>query len=423
VYYKVREQSKRGQMGCIMQDGSDQSKYRIVRVVETPKELEGAWCPRMKLLGSWAHGYVGCFWLLEEDVQRSGPDLTLEALMSTIEEVRRECVARGSEMPRHLWIQLDNTPAENKNKYVLQSLATLVNRNIFDTATAAFLRVGHTHEDLDGVWGVNQTVLGKSLAWDCPDDILALTHSVVSRLLKDRVVVERLDFVREWKCWGEPLDIKFQGIGNGPGAQHLYRFWRRSHVPMDLLKWVPLPEAGSAGLPGDVLLEVRQFMASAEPCQDFELVLRQGEADLLEGGPASLLPRRVLAPGALRLLQAFVRKLQVHFPERVRAVQYLCEWSTRSLTGGLTRPRTLGFLAGQPSVLQPASVWVPRPLATGELPARHVSVARLRKRRAVPEALPCFATWLARRQAQGVSIEQAKREWNGFALMRGLDPV
>jgi hypothetical protein len=95
IYYKVREQSRRGQVVCIMQDGSDQSKYRIVRVVETPKEFEGAWCPRMKLLGSWAHGYIGCFWLLEEDVQRSGPDLTLEALMSTIEEVRRECVGRG----------------------------------------------------------------------------------------------------------------------------------------------------------------------------------------------------------------------------------------------------------------------------------------------------------------------------------------
>jgi hypothetical protein len=37
VYCKVREQSTRGQVVCIMQDGSDQSKYRIVRVVETPK--------------------------------------------------------------------------------------------------------------------------------------------------------------------------------------------------------------------------------------------------------------------------------------------------------------------------------------------------------------------------------------------------
>jgi hypothetical protein len=86
---------------------------------------------------------------------RSGPDLTLEALMSTIEEeVRRECVAHGSEVPRHLiWIQLDNTPAENKNKYVLRSLATLVNRTIFDTATADFLRVGHTHTRTWTLWG------------------------------------------------------------------------------------------------------------------------------------------------------------------------------------------------------------------------------------------------------------------------------
>ena len=192
---------------------------------------------------------------------------------------------------------------------------------------------------------------------------------------------------------------------------------------MDLLKWVPVREEAIGDLPGDVLLEVRQFMSSAEPCQDFELVLRQGEADLLKPSPSGLLPRRVLAPGAARLLQAFIKKIQVHFPERHRAVQYLSEWSTRSETSGLNRPRKLGFLVGRPTVLQHAVAWVPRPLATGELPARHVSVARLRKRPAERDTLPSFTVWLARRQAQGISAEQATHEWNGFALMHGLEPV
>ena len=299
-------------------------------------------------------------------------------------------------------------------------MATLVGRNVFDAATAGFLRVGLP---ADSVWGVNQTVLGRSLAWDCPDDILSLTHTVVSNLLSERAVVERMDFVRDWKGWGAPLGIKFQGIGNGPGAQHFYRFWRRSAIPMDLLKWVPVGQDATGDLPSDVLLEVRQFMSSGEPCQDFELVLHQGEADLLEPSPSGLLPRRALACGAVRLLRAFVQKLQVHFPERTRAVQYLLEWSTRSETGRPNKPRRLGFLSGHPDVAQHASVWVPRPLATGELPARHVSVARSRKRPVESDGLPRFTVWLARRQAQGVSAEQARREWNGFALLRGLEPV
>ena len=180
---------------------------------------------------------------------------------------------------------------------------------------------------------------------------------------------------------------------------------------MDLLKWVPVGQ-DAGDLPVDVLLEVRQFMASGEPCQDFELVLHQGEADLLEPSPSGLLPRRTLACGAVRLLQAFVRKLKVHFPERSRAVQYLLEWSTRKETGGLNKPRRLGFLSlgGLPDAPQHASVWVPRPLATGELPARHVSVARCRKRPVESGGLPSFTVWLARRQAQGASAEQARRE-------------
>jgi hypothetical protein len=235
----------------------------------------------MKLLGSLAHGYVGCFWLLEEDVQRSGPDLTIESIMTTIEEARQTCESKGTPFPKHLWVQLDNTPSENKNRDVLKALSVLVGRSVLESATAGFLRVAHTHEDLDGIWGVNQTVLGKVLSWDCPEDILGHTHRVVSGILSERTVVERMDFVRDWKSWGMPLDLKFQGIANGPGAQHFYRFWRRQTVPSTLLEYVP-----EAGMPGDVLLEVRQFMADPHPCQAFELVLHSGEADLLDPVPA-----------------------------------------------------------------------------------------------------------------------------------------
>ena len=163
VYYKMREASRKGDLLCIRQDGSDQAKYRLVRTPRPPKDMADLWCPQMKLLGSLAHGWVGCFWILEDDMHRSGSDLTLEAIMTCIEETRRVANETGRKMPEHLWVQLDNTPAENKNRFLLQALAALVDRGIFTSATAAFLRVGHTHTRGLG-WSVGSQ---PDRAWQC----------------------------------------------------------------------------------------------------------------------------------------------------------------------------------------------------------------------------------------------------------------
>ena len=66
------------------------------------------------------------------------------ALMTTLAQVRRGRARLGQPMPQNLWIQLDNTAGENKNKTVLGVAAELVNCGGFKSVTVAFLRVGHT---------------------------------------------------------------------------------------------------------------------------------------------------------------------------------------------------------------------------------------------------------------------------------------
>ena len=70
IYYKMRGLSARGSMLTIIQGGSDQAKYRIVRTARAPKELEAnsQAAPKMKLLGSWCHNAFAGFWFVEEDV-------------------------------------------------------------------------------------------------------------------------------------------------------------------------------------------------------------------------------------------------------------------------------------------------------------------------------------------------------------------
>jgi hypothetical protein len=52
-----------------------------------------------------------------------------------------------------LRVQLDNTTKENKNNYMLGYLAMLVQTAVFTVVELHFLPVGHTHNDLDGVFG------------------------------------------------------------------------------------------------------------------------------------------------------------------------------------------------------------------------------------------------------------------------------
>jgi hypothetical protein len=52
-------------------------------------------------------------------------------------------------MLEHLVIQADNATAQAKNEEVAKLLAVLVGRYKFKTAILEFLRVGHTHEDVD----------------------------------------------------------------------------------------------------------------------------------------------------------------------------------------------------------------------------------------------------------------------------------
>jgi hypothetical protein len=52
-------------------------------------------------------------------------------------------------LPKHLTLQLDNSPKDNKNQTMLAFGSDLVARGVFETVTFFFLMVGHTHEDID----------------------------------------------------------------------------------------------------------------------------------------------------------------------------------------------------------------------------------------------------------------------------------
>ena len=52
-------------------------------------------------------------------------------------------------LPKKLFLQLDNSAKDNKNRFVMAFCSLLTARRIFKEVTVGFLIVGHTHEDID----------------------------------------------------------------------------------------------------------------------------------------------------------------------------------------------------------------------------------------------------------------------------------
>jgi hypothetical protein len=56
-------------------------------------------------------------------------------------------------LPPVLNIQLDNACSDNKNQYVFSFFSLLVHKGVFREVYVNFLLVGHTHEDIDAMFG------------------------------------------------------------------------------------------------------------------------------------------------------------------------------------------------------------------------------------------------------------------------------
>jgi hypothetical protein len=52
-------------------------------------------------------------------------------------------------LPKRLYLQLDNSAKDNKNRVVMAFCSLLTARGIFKEVTVGFLVVGHIHEDID----------------------------------------------------------------------------------------------------------------------------------------------------------------------------------------------------------------------------------------------------------------------------------
>ena len=231
--------------------------------------------------------------------------------------------------------------------------------------------------------------------------------------------------VRNWKQWLGPLDgIKVKEGVVGLKSAHWFCFTRRQDLPLDVAGALAEGGAGdgAASAPGDVMLMSKEFMSSANLAQAPLLFCRAGMSNVLPSptGPPAWEPNSDFTHDykvdAARLAEK-VRKL---LPARAGAIEHMQEW--------MARPRVPPAPPDPPLILQHRcgpigdQIGLVLERAVSQCAPAQPRLMQIRRRRVEGEAsvvadLPLPA-WVTFREAQGVSVDEAVREWNGARVLR-----
>ena len=143
----------------------DQSKTNLPNTKLIAKSMSSLWCLRTHVTGAILHTKAPCTKLVYCFVDflqyPHDSNLTLTVIVNVLVDF-----AKTNQFPEVLYLQMDNTCRENKNRFVLTFCSALVHLQIFKKVSVLllhnydflsqvqiiFLPVGHTHEDIDQVF-------------------------------------------------------------------------------------------------------------------------------------------------------------------------------------------------------------------------------------------------------------------------------
>ncbi|XP_061174842.1 uncharacterized protein LOC133183984 [Saccostrea echinata] len=153
-YYKHISKAKNNpeKYLSIIVDAMDQNKTYLPHFLYNGKYLSNMWKLRLNLMGVIIHG-IGIYGFFDFFQWSHGSNLTISILI--------HCLLMLETLPDTLYLQMDNCPGQNKNRFILGFLCWLVEIGIFKKIKISFLMVGHTHEDIDQVFSRFSSLLSR----------------------------------------------------------------------------------------------------------------------------------------------------------------------------------------------------------------------------------------------------------------------
>lgn len=295
VYWHLRwfSQLKTKGVVTIIIDSMDKTKLAWPQYeFQKPKILNTLRRPRVIITCGIAHGYCTAFYNSDDEITSHGASAFCEVLTRLLDKVQAICSASSVPFPEHLVVQSDNTTAQAKNSETGQFLATLVGKYKFKTATLNFLTVGHTHEDVDLMFGMLLALVLRRLRFQTPEDLvtnirLGMAAPIASR--GEELVCEHMTYIRNFKAWLCPQGIHLHNAfvtRQDIQAPHSFTYkLRMDLLPVERAALTPSHVVPSAS---DVFCIVKHRMHHQEPNGPPVLVLPVERRDqVVPAGPDS----------------------------------------------------------------------------------------------------------------------------------------
>ena len=124
-------------------------------------------------------------------------------------------------LPKKLFLQLDNSAKDNKNRYVMAFCSLLTARRVFKEVTIGFLIVGHTHEDIDAHFSYLSKLLKMKNTYVLANLMKVFIDSQKMTAFIPELVQEVADFKKFLQGYQHDGANKLIGLGE----MHLFKFY------------------------------------------------------------------------------------------------------------------------------------------------------------------------------------------------------
>ena len=334
VYYHNRELSHLTMQGklvgpettcCLIVDAMDQAKFACPRHLPGAKQLQDCQRPRLHVVGAIMHG-VGKFGFFVDPTVPKDSSLFIEVTIQCLHVMFMECRRRGCSPPSRFVLHSDNA-GDCKNVWTL-SMNALLTGSHFRVCFNQYLRTGHSHEDIDAMFGSWARHLAEQSTLETPTQFMAS----LTKAFEDTRFV-KLDHVRDWGNFFSNCLVDIHGMGGSEMAAHSYTWITRADL--DVTRYgEPQNPFKMVGSKNDVVLLVRKYLHVEELSQPPLVVLPEGRASKLTlRSPSGFVQRLAYSPQQQKELRKTAR-LVSQFPFNLHlAAKYLIDLAEGVLDG------------------------------------------------------------------------------------------
>lgn len=181
-------------------------------------------------------------------------------------------------LPPSLLIASDNTPRESKNTFFAEYCGFLVQQGCFQSVQVEFLQVDHTHNELDQRFSSMCSIVKDEDCLQDPADVVKMLQSKMRPAQGRDLFIEEMPNTWDFRAWfTDCFHMHISGLTSTKTqswANHVWHFRPRllvtdaSAIEVHHPDWSDLQEQ-----PLDIILSVKQYMASADESQPPQLFL------------------------------------------------------------------------------------------------------------------------------------------------------